>query len=328
MTTTAATWKKVLAATLVALCVCIHSSSAFVTICHHPRKINVIFQALVETVTEDDGTVYRLEDEQTGQLITLIGTAHLSEKSNEQVRSIIQEANPDIVLVELDPKRLERVGFDNPQDIGIPYITVENIDYPETPEDIEFKKRRSWWSPLQGLFLDAFTKIARKFITGMYNDMGEAMGGQKGGGEFLVAIEAAKETNKCKKVVLGDRDSFLTIRRAAELALRSGKPFDVLGRLSNISQEEMSALEDRVVRDLGLEEADESEITIAVMEALKQDPIMRDRLFERLEKEVPEFATGKDDGLCIHHFLCCFDHTYTHLRSSTSYYVCTSLQHF
>ena len=227
------------------------------------HKSTTIVKALIEAVTED-GIVHRLEDEETGRITTIIGTAHLSEKSNELVESIVREATPDIVVVELDPKRLERVGFDDPNDIGIPYTTVEDISFPATTEDLEFQQRKPWWSPLQDLFLDAFTQIARKFITGMYNDMGDAMGGRKGGGEFLIAVEAAKQTQKCQRVVLGDRDSLLTIRRAAELALRSGRPFDVLGRLSDISQEEMTALEDRVVSEQGLENAEEADVTVSI----------------------------------------------------------------
>ena len=252
-----------------AFCFQSSSSSAAAPFLIRPRttgtahKSTTIVKALIETVTED-GIVHRLEDEETGRITTIIGTAHLSEKSNELVESIVREATPDIVVVELDPKRLERVGFDDPNDIGIPYTTVEDISFPATTEDLEFQQRKPWWSPLQDLFLDAFTQIARKFITGMYNDMGDAMGGRKGGGEFLIAVEAAKQTQKCQRVVLGDRDSLLTIRRAAELALRSGRPFDVLGRLSDISQEEMTALEDRVVSEQGLENAEEADVTVSI----------------------------------------------------------------
>jgi pheromone shutdown protein TraB len=265
-------------------------------------------------------------DNVTGQQITLIGTAHLSETSNQQVRSIIAEVQPDVILVELDPSRLERIGIDDIQQhflgSSMQIITVEDIQPPPPPlvsllpEDVQ--QQQPWWQPLENICLDIFTKIARNFLTNMYKDMGDSMGGLQGGGEFLVAINAAKANDsKCQRLILGDRDSLLTIRRAAELALRTGNPLQVLKRLNDISQEELGQLEQEVVRvaeQAAAEQAaaarekegvsssgsnsgsgssgvlSQGEINVAVIEALKSNPDTRQRLFERLETEVPEFA--------------------------------------
>lgn len=41
--------------------------------------------------------------------VTLIGTAHISEASSLLVRKVIQQSRPDMVMIELDPKRLGRL---------------------------------------------------------------------------------------------------------------------------------------------------------------------------------------------------------------------------
>ena len=233
--------------------------------------------------------VRTLLDNASGQQVTLIGTAHLSEKSIQQVRAIIAEVQPDVILVELDASRLERIGIDGKESMGkLQVVTVEDIQPPQLPDDVDYVK--PWFQPFQDVFLNIFTDLARKFLTNMYDDMGEEMGGLKGGGEFLEAINAAKADPKCQRLVLGDRDSLATIRRAAELALRTGNPLKVLSRLNSVSEEEMGQLEQEVREREGMEGASDGEINVAVVEALKSDPNMRQRLFERLELEVPEFA--------------------------------------
>jgi pheromone shutdown protein TraB len=55
----------------------------------------------------------------SGQTITLIGTAHLSQRSNEQVQRLIEQIQPDVVMVELDPSRLHRIGIESVDDIDL-----------------------------------------------------------------------------------------------------------------------------------------------------------------------------------------------------------------
>ena len=45
-----------------------------------------------------------------GREVVIIGTAHISEDSVTLVRKIVRELQPDTVMIELDPKRLGRVG--------------------------------------------------------------------------------------------------------------------------------------------------------------------------------------------------------------------------
>ena len=43
-------------------------------------------------------------------LVVMIGTAHISEDSVALVRRTIQQVKPDVVMIELDPKRVARAG--------------------------------------------------------------------------------------------------------------------------------------------------------------------------------------------------------------------------
>jgi pheromone shutdown protein TraB len=126
-----------------------------------------------------------------------------------------------------------------------------------------------------------------------------------GGGEFLVAIRAAENCTACHTLILGDRSSVTTIRRAAGLAMKSGDPLGVLNRLQMANAVEMEQLEERVRKDLLAkkrtimektseastdETIDKSELQIAMMETLKSDSNFREGLFRKLEQEVPEFT--------------------------------------
>jgi pheromone shutdown protein TraB len=253
----------------------------------------VVFAASgLSEVVSDDGTVRILKDGRTGQKLTLIGTAHMSKKSNEQVRDVIETTRPDVVMVELDESRLPRIGFQSTADLGKPFGTVDGIIYPPQPDDLEADANRPWFAPVLNLLLDAFTAVARMTLTDSYNDMGETLD-LKGGGEFLEAINAAKKDPVCQRIILGDRDSRVTIKRAAELALRSGDPMGVLNRLMSVSQAEMSIVEAKVRSEMessSESELDEKELKQAVIESIKTNASFQANLFQRIETEVPEFS--------------------------------------
>jgi pheromone shutdown protein TraB len=250
------------------------------------------------TVDDDDSTVSTLTSP-SGQIITLIGTAHLSRKSNEQVQRLIEEIEPNVVMVELDPSRLHRIGIASVDDIQLQVANSEDIVLPKSYLDND--DGIPWFlRPVfvfQEVVSEAFSRIARALLTGMYKDMSDKMNNKEGGGgEFLVAIRAAENCTACVKLVLGDRSSLKTIKRAAELAIKSGDPLGVLDRLQQANGEEMQQLEERVRKEVVAEKGgndvvvDESEIQIAMMETLKEDSQFRDRLFRKLEQEVPEFT--------------------------------------
>ena len=245
-------------------------------------RVKAVFSAA--SAVENDDTVVDLKF--GDQKVTLIGTAHLSKASNDQVTSIIESTQPDVVMVELDETRLERIGIESAEDLGLPYVTADDIQVPLQEDD---KRPKPWWAPAQDLFLNIFTRVARKLLTGMYDDLGENVG-QVGGGEFLAAINAAKKSPSCERIVLGDRDSLVTLRRAAELAMRNGDLFGMISRLNEANDAEMEVLQQRVRENAPDKADDEAYMTSATIEALKADTEIRNRIFTRLEQEVPEFT--------------------------------------
>lgn len=273
-------------------------STAFVLQKKCARKVTsgtkgpaVNFSRVAATVSPEenggDGLVTRLRKSTSGRKITLIGTAHLSRRSNEQVASVIESERPDAVLIEIDRTRLPRLGLTE-DDLGRNFVTAEDIVPALLEDDRNAAANKRWWDPVVDIMLDASTGVARKIITGAYDEMGKQMGELKAGGEFVVAVDTAKKIDPNVKIILGDRDSMVTIRRAAELAVRSGDPLKVLSRFNAASEDEMKLIEGKVRKEMG--EIDEKEISVAVVEALKSDEEFRTRLFLRLEKDVPEFT--------------------------------------
>ena len=121
--------------------------------------------------------------------LKIIGTAHVSEKSVEEVRNTIIESEPDIVAVELDAARYqnllnEKNGIQTDKEIKIREILKGNN--------------------LTMLLVSGFLSYFQKKI-------GEEVG-VKPGSEMLAAAEAAEEAGS--KVALIDRDIQITLKRA------------------------------------------------------------------------------------------------------------------
>lgn len=267
---------------------------AFAPVVTHVRVASALTAGITKE-SDPKGTVVELVNSETGQQVTLIGTAHLSQQSNDQVKYIINKVKPDVVMIELDPSRLERIGLTE-DDLGTNFGVANGIVPPLMQDDIDAMNNKPWWSGLADVCLDNVAEFARRGLTDMYRDMGKTMGkdGLIGGGEFLAAINAAKFNDEFSgsttKIVLGDRNSIVTIKRALELAIRSGDPFGALDRLASTNQEEIDCIQEKVREDLLAKGSNLSELNVAVVEALKSDIDFRNRIFERLGREVPEFT--------------------------------------
>ncbi len=116
--------------------------------------------------------------------IVIVGTAHISARSVEEVEATIRETKPDKVLVELDPRRLE---------------ALQDPDAWEGTDIIEVLRQKK-----QHLFL------LQLYLANMQARMGKETGIAPGG-EMLRAIEVADEIGA--EVVLIDRDVGITMRR-------------------------------------------------------------------------------------------------------------------
>ena len=116
--------------------------------------------------------------------ITIVGTAHVSEKSVQEVISAIEEKKPDIVAVELCPARYRSLtGQEEEKEIKISEL-------------------------LSGGKLYFF--LVQWFLAYIQKKIGDEMG-VKPGSEMLAAIEAAKRAGA--RVALVDRDVGITIQR-------------------------------------------------------------------------------------------------------------------
>jgi pheromone shutdown-related protein TraB len=121
--------------------------------------------------------------------LKIIGTAHVSEKSIEEVKEAILETKPDVVAVELDMNRyhnlkMEAAGEKPDQEINIREIIKSDQ-------------------------LTAF--LASGFLSYMQKKIGDEVG-VKPGAEMLAAIEAAEEVGA--NIALIDRDIQITLKRA------------------------------------------------------------------------------------------------------------------
>eukprot|EP00613_Pedinella_sp_CCMP2098_P076507 CAMPEP_0171936244 /NCGR_PEP_ID=MMETSP0993-20121228/33659_1 /TAXON_ID=483369 /ORGANISM="non described non described, Strain CCMP2098" /LENGTH=518 /DNA_ID=CAMNT_0012577375 /DNA_START=54 /DNA_END=1610 /DNA_ORIENTATION=- len=248
-------------------------------------------------VVSEDGTSIQLVFD-TGQFVTLIGTAHLSEASTEQVASVIAQVKPDVVMIELDETRLEQLGLKTGADLVFakPYVTAEGISAPLLEDDLDAALNPPWWAPGRDLIIDALGSFARDQLTKSYAELGEELGGLSAGGEFLAALNAAQAEERCERVVLGDQDSSVTLKRFVELALRSGDPIGLGRRFGDVSDVFGKALEQEILDEADArgearpDKEDDALMLSLMMERIKGNPGTRERLFAELAEQVPEFT--------------------------------------
>ncbi len=157
-----------------------------------------------------------------GKQIHLIGTAHISQKSVEEVQRVIREVRPDTVCVELDQTR-----------------------YDSMVDEHRFRK------------LDIFQVIKEKkvlfllaslVLTSFQRRMGEKLG-VKPGAELLAAVNTAKEVDA--QLVLSDRDIQATLKRSWH-SLSFWNRMELLSIMfgsffasNEISEEQIEELKDR-----------------------------------------------------------------------------------
>ena len=120
-----------------------------------------------------------------GRTITLIGTAHVSKESVEEVKNTINELNPDCVAVELDEKRADSIK--NPS-------RYSQLDL------VKILKRK-----------EGFLLLANLVLASYQRRMG-LNAGVKPGDEMIGAMNAAEE--KQIRCTLVDRPIQITLKRA------------------------------------------------------------------------------------------------------------------
>ena len=118
--------------------------------------------------------------------LKIIGTAHVSEKSVEEVKRAILETRPDVVAVELDMNRYHNLKMEATGEKPDKEINIREI--------------------IKSDQLTAF--LASGFLSYMQKKIGDEVG-VKPGAEMMAAIEAAEEVGA--NVALIDRDIQITL---------------------------------------------------------------------------------------------------------------------
>ncbi|MDR2700860.1 MAG: TraB/GumN family protein [Spirochaetaceae bacterium] len=119
-----------------------------------------------------------------GKVITLIGTAHISKESINEVRAAIEEEKPDVVCVELDQGRYDSMNNNAWEKLNVAKI---------------FKEGKG------------FLLMANLVLAGFQRRLGNELG-IKPGEEMKAALETAKELGLAHS--LCDREVQITLRRA------------------------------------------------------------------------------------------------------------------
>ncbi|HEX2732239.1 MAG TPA: TraB/GumN family protein [Polyangiaceae bacterium] len=170
------------------------------------------------TPSTDNVTLLHFE----GKAIHLVGTAHISQRSVEEVRRVILELRPDTVCVELDTSRFEALTDDN---------RFEKLDIFEI---------------LRGN--RALAVLASLVLTSFQRRLGAKLGVTPGA-ELLSAVHAAREVNA--KLVLADRDVQATLKRswgALGAGERAGLFVALLGSFfakQELTAEQVEAMKDK-----------------------------------------------------------------------------------
>lgn len=161
-----------------------------------------------------------------GERIVLVGTAHVSERSVEDVKEAIRRHRPDIVAVELDPARYKVLtGQTRWRELPITRLISGNNTY----------------------FF-----IAQAMLSAIQRALGMDKGVEPGA-EMVAAIEAAAEEGLA--IALVDRDIGVTLRRAwARMGLREKLrvTWHLLKAITGVYEEE---LEDMDIESLLKEDA-------------------------------------------------------------------------
>ena len=117
--------------------------------------------------------------------IFLVGTAHISKESVEEVREVIEKYKPDVVAVELCNRRYEAI--------------TKKDKWENTPITSLLKSN------------NAYLMLAQTFLSSIQRKLGKEFGVEPGS-EMIAAMDEAKKHNL--EVALVDRDISITLNRA------------------------------------------------------------------------------------------------------------------
>ena len=146
--------------------------------------------------------------------VILVGTAHISDQSVLLVKDVIDLTKPDIVMIELDTKRLrlgnEETSIEEFESRGF-IIPSETKKYVNAPLPNAAPSSKSIVDRIFGPFFGIADNIAGNLVGSAIKNFYKSLEtlGFTVGGEFDVAIQTAKKYNS--KILLGDRNVDITL---------------------------------------------------------------------------------------------------------------------
>jgi len=203
------------------------------------------------TIIDNSKTVHHLQIDD--KQVILLGTAHVSKESAQQVRQVIQEENPDTVCVELCQSR---------------YQSIRQKERWQETDIVKIIKEKKSFLLLSNLLLASFQKrIAKKLDI-------------KPGQEMITAIETAEEMDA--EIHLADRDIRTTLSRtwrAMGLWSKIKLLFQLmlsLGEVEEISEEDIEKMKNEDV------------LTTLLAEVGKSLPVLKDILIDERDRYLAE----------------------------------------
>ena len=171
------------------------------------------------------------------ECLTIIGTAHVSQNSVDEVKDAIYEQKPEVVAIELDKGRYERLlkekaGIDTDEEISVTRIIKEGK---------------------VGLF------IISSVLTYVQSKIGADLD-IKPGSEMIAAIDAANDVEA--KIALIDRDINITLQRALNEMTFMEKMKFLYGALASLFVDDEDGIED-------IEQLKETDTLDEIMEYFK-----------------------------------------------------------
>ena len=174
-----------------------------------------VFAVETPDVCSDSVSVFRRSND--GKNIVIIGTAHISEDSANLVRRIVKSIRPDVVMIELDPKRigktgeasksLQDMGFDTPMSTSSETILLNNGVTTNSNNRKSFFNDflQSVSGAIFSVVQDAGGVLVGKVLSEFYKSIEKL--GFVAGGEFKAAVEEGRLIGS--RILLGDRTYFV-----------------------------------------------------------------------------------------------------------------------
>ena len=203
-------------------------------------------KAPISTQSTCDPSVSVWTEPGTGRRVYILGTAHISAESAVLAGEVVKDVRPEAVFVELDAKRVQRAsgpsetsgsGPDSASSLdafAVP-VDVEVGPSPDTDTSTVGTKPSSGGSSRASKGNDRMTGVTAaavgSAIKGMYQKLDSQ--GFQSGEEFVVAVKEGY--NVGAKIILGDRDVEITLRRLSE-ALRQTDIFALLKKDSEMEK--------------------------------------------------------------------------------------------